>query len=255
MDIEKNVWDEYIRFKETCRNNRIFPECSFITHLLEKLSCYEKVLYSGSVLYRARTYQNNFFDLWFDYMKRIHDDIEHGEQILQEMSIAFEKIKAVKEAGFNGYDATGSFVNPDPKSIGGGRCNHVNEQCLYVSEDIQTAISELKPLIREEISVACIQLREDLKIVDFGFDSSEDPYQKLISFLFVTSPTQDDYDIYTYTQVLCSLIKKAGYDGIKYTSCQDLSKTNYVIFNYDKCKAVSSDVYAVNSISYGFIKK
>lgn len=255
MEIEKSIWDQFTQFRQICRNNPVFPKCSFLEHLEEVLPQFVMMVGPEELFYRARIYQNNFPEMALDYAKRIHDDIEHGDQILKDMKIAFDKIKELKQSGFNGFDATGSFVNPSPKDILGGRCNHVHEVCLYVAEDVETAISELKPLIQEEISVACIRTKEELRVIDFGFNISDNPYKELASLLFITSPTQEDYDAYAFTQVICSLVKNKGYDGIRYTSCQNLIKANYVIFNYDKCEAVSSEVYRVDSIKYGFAKK
>ena len=255
MNIDKNIWDEFTEFRQVCKANPVFPKCVFLHHLEELLPTLAITIPSGDVFYRARVYHNNFPELALDYAKRIHDDIEHGDQILEQMKKAFDKLTALKESGFNGFDAAGSFVNPNPRAIGSGRCNHNHEVCLYIAEDIETAISELKPLIQEEISVAQVKIKEELKVIDFGFNASDSPYKELVSFLFVTSPTQEDYDAYTYSQIICSFVKKMGYDGIKYTSCQNLGKTNYVIFNYDKCEAIASNVYTVKSISYEFDEK
>lgn len=157
MEIEKSIWEEFTQFQEMCRNNPVFPECSFLKKLEQVLPQFVKLVSPNESFFRARVYQNSFPEMVLDYVRRIHDDIEHGDQILEEMRLAFDNIKVLKESGFNGFDAAGSFVNPNSKSIHSGRCNRVYEACLYIAEDVETAISELKPLIREEISVACIK--------------------------------------------------------------------------------------------------
>ncbi len=138
----------------------------------------------------------------------------------------------------------------DAKSVCAGRCNQNFEPCLYVSEDVDTCISELKPLVDEKVSVAKIVTHEELRIVDFSASDVDDTFRLLIALLFITSPTEENYDAYIYTQVICSLIKSLGFDGICYSSCQNRFKNNYAIFNYDKCKVVSSDVYDVTRINY-----
>ena len=252
MTIDSCVWDEFDIFIDTCKRNRVFPECEYIEKIKAELTNVEQIIDKGTIFYRARTYKNSFRDRAMEYAKRIHDDTEHGEELLEEFSRIVEGIRLQKQAGFNGYDEKGSFVCPDPKIISAGRCNYENEQCLYVGEDIKTAISEIKPLIREDVSVACIRAEKQLKIVDFGFESSNNPIIQTIAFLFIMSPTLENYDVYTYTQIICALVKKMGYDGIRYSSCQILNKYNYAIFNFDKCRAVSSDVYTIDRIDYKF---
>ena len=69
------------------------------------------------------------------------------------------------------------------------------------------------------------------------------------------SPTEYNKNAYIYTQVICSIVKKLGYDGVIYTSCQNREKKNYAIFNYNKCKVISSEVYSVTGIKYDIIKQ
>ena len=250
MKIPKEIWNDFFDFRTACRNNRVFPECSFISHIIAQLPKIEESICAGSKYYRARVYKNSFPDYFLEQSGKVMNDNKNEYQHLLELHLGIDKLKAQRNAGFKGYDEAGSFVCPDAKSILPGRCNHVNEQCLYMAEDVETAISEIKPLIREKVSVGCIEVQEALRIVDFSFNSSHSPITQLVAFLFVTSPTLEEYDIYTYTQIICSLIKKEGYDGVKYTSCQNLEKSNYAIFSFDKCKAISSDVYEVSAIAY-----
>ena len=256
MNFEKSLWDEFIDFRKNCKKtNDAFPESAFISHLLIELPNYVKNIEAGSVFFRARVFQNSFPDLFFDYAKNILSDAENREQLLMKLSDAINAQKVQKEMGFKGYNAVESFINPNPETISSGRCNQKNEQCLYLAEDPKTAISELKPLIQEKISVASIQAKEELKVIDFGLDSANNPLQRLIAFLFVSSPTKEDSDAYIYTQIICSIIKKEGYDGIRYSSCQNLIKTNYVVFNFNKCVPLSSEVYMVKHINYQIEKE
>lgn len=250
MDIDKNIWNEFSTFQKICRNNPVFPDCEFLSHFLNTLPQLELTINPGTSFFRARIYQSSFPDFFAEYVRKNPEESLENKLLTLVLSMQHNHSSTQHEAGFNGYNSKDSFVNPNPKTISEGRCNHNHEQCLYLAEDIDTAISELKPLIREKISVARIESIEELRLVDLGFSTANDPYQKLIAFLFVTSPTQDEYDIYTFTQVISSLIKQKGYDGIRYSSCQNLSKLNYAIFNYNKCKPVSSDVFEVESISY-----
>ena len=124
-----------------------------------------------------------------------------------------------------------------------------------MADTIDTAISEVKPSIGYNVSVAKIKVIEELRLVDFRFNKTENNVSKLISFLFIQSVTLEYPETYVYTQVICDFIKNCGYDGVIYSSCQNTSGANYAIFNYEKCKAISSDVYTVDSVVVNFSKR
>ena len=112
----------------------------------------------------------------------------------------------------------------------------------------------MKPTIGANISVAKIKVLDELKLIDLRIKQNE-PLIELIGFLFTQSLTLEKPDAYIYTQVICDFIKEKGYDGVIYSSCQNVSGVNYAIFNYKKCKAVSSKVYSVKSLYVGYDKR
>ena len=84
--------------------------------------------------------------------------------------------------------------------------------------------------------------------------TKNDQFINGIAKFFVQSPTLAHPDAYLYTQAISAFIKSRGYDGIMYSSCQVINGINYAIFNYDKCEAISSDLYKINTILIGFNK-
>ena len=60
---------------------------------------------------------------------------------------------------------------------------------------------------------------------------------------------------YYLSQYVGAYIKTLGFDGIKYFSSKnesnisEIASFNYAIFNYDKCKAVSSKKYYIQKVS------
>jgi hypothetical protein len=173
-------------------------------------------------------------------------EINEAKQSLEKIQITYQKNQA---DGFRGYAREDSFVNTNISQIRDGRCNHSREICLYAAGDVRTSIAELKPLIRECISVAKILVKEELRLIDLRFlrDGQSDLLE-LVSSLFIASPTVENENAYIYSQVICDIIKKNGYDGVIYSSCQNLLGENYAIFNYGKCEAVSSERYRITQI-------
>ena len=73
-------------------------------------------------------------------------------------------------------------------------------------------------------------------------------------------PHQNNENYYL-TQYISEKIKNNGFDGVSFHSSKYAHKNalgmtehgyNFVIFNYDKCEAVSSKLYRVETIDYGF---
>ena len=171
---------------------------------------------------------------------------------------------------FNGYDKEGSFVNLHGTSE--GRCNPKYIAYLYAANSVECCIAEINPSIGSIVSIADIKANEELRILNlsktFAISSK---VGSLISgvtdsdvFLYLQNlfsrPHQNDEDYYL-TQYISEKIKNSGFDGLsfhssKYAHKNSLGMTeygyNFVIFNYDKCEAISSKLYRVETIEYGF---
>lgn len=249
---EKELMDRLAEFKMECRKNRVYPECEFINLFRKYIDTMKIIVPKDKIMYRARIYHNEILDKLNIVMSGNKaenlDDYRRAKDTIKEYTTNISN-------GFEGYDEKGSFVNLNTENIMASRCNHNFEVCLYASDDAQTAISELKPLIKETISVASIKVLKDLKIIDLSFEFDDKDNEKifvrnLLALLFICSPTENNKDAYIYTQVICSIVKKMGYDGIKYSSCQNIERINYAIFNYEKCKAIGSKKYSVKNIDY-----
>lgn len=225
-------------FQKECLKNRVFPKCELIDILTSRMSEFEYIVPQNFNLYRARVYAQNSYAKVLKMFERKY--IPLPEEEIHQNSDCWE--------GFHAYDEKNSFVNTNVDAVMGNRCNHDFECCLYAAGDVVTAISEIKPMINERVSVARIVSKEELKLIDLRFND-KDAFLEGIAFLFITSPTSEDKDAYIYTQVICSLIKQAGYDGIIYSSCQRLIGDNYAIFNYDKCQAVASREREITGIN------
>ena len=230
-------FDMIFAFKDECLKNRVFPKCELIDTLMKRLPEFEHTVPKGFNMYRARVYTENSYA----YALRIY--------FREHVPLPTEEVKQTPDCweGFHAYEEKDSFANTNANAIIGNRCNNDFECCLYAAGDVTTAISEIKPVINERVSVARIVTKEELKLIDLRFND-KDAFLEGLAFLFITSPTIENKDAYIYTQVICSLIKQAGYDGIIYSSCQRLIGNNYAIFNYDKCQAVASREYEIEGI-------
>lgn len=71
---------------------------------------------------------------------------------------------------------------------------------------------------------------------------------------------EDDIIDYIPTQYIAEYVKNLGYDGLAYISSLDtqalrnnfIENMNYVIFNYNKCEAIKSNIYKMNDWNFQF---
>ena len=157
---------------------------------------------------------------------------------------------------FKGYDSENSFVNKNPTTIDNGRLNPNFVSYLYMALNKYTALAEVRPPIESLVSIADIQVDEELLIVDltevatFG-DRVTDFFHKIsqtISSVFSRlAANPSDYII---TQCISEYIRRLGYDGVMFNSSLHPSGINITVFNYNKCRPVSSELYRVRDLTY-----
>ena len=179
-----------------------------------------------------------------------------------------------KNSAFQGYGEKDSFIPPDHNSVPEGRINPARIKYLYTAYSIPTAIAEVSPFIKAEVSVAEITVLENLEILSFcaqhsstTLDGKNDDVLKWKSHLKLaftelfnrsyTSPRD-----YLLCQYISEFIKNLGYDGVAFRSskvCTDLNhgsnNINYTIFHYEKCKATSSRLFFIKDQSYDIKRK
>ena len=178
----------------------------------------------------------------------------------------YEVWRNPRNGAFKGYNAEQSFVNLI--SAQNGRCNAKDVPYLYVSLTPEGANAEIRPCAQTLINTAKIQIIEPLRICNFdvnGVASSDPDNGEFLCALFMylisefSAPVYDrEQGDYRFTQFVCEYLRSNGFDGVKYTSsmCDYFSSdgepknryTNLVIFDYHKCKAVSSDLVLVKKV-------
>jgi hypothetical protein len=204
---------------ELVENNRFFPKNMGKFYELIDLIRKSSMLFikPATILYRARV---------------IHDEKELSNT-----------------KPFLGYNKEGSFISPRGIT-NDGRVNPRLIRYLYVANDEVTAAMECRAKLEDKISIAEIQCSNMLKIADLVYYKELEGVDECFRFLLArefSAPSNDEKD-YIFSQFVSEYIKSLGYDGVRYNSSFNLSGTNFAIFNWDKCEAVSSYVYQVKSI-------
>ena len=134
------------------------------------------------------------------------------------------------------------------------RANYRFIPYLYVASTKELAILEVRPQLVDLVSVATIEVDEQLNLFDLchikdADDRNRTPKDNFMIDLaeLYSKPveTTDDQVDYVPTQFIAEYIKNLNYDGIIYPSSHNSDKDrNYsvVIFNYNKCHVSGSEL-------------
>lgn len=165
---------------------------------------------------------------------------------------AYKKWKNLK---YKGYDSQNSIA-PPADSIGAGRANPDHIRYLYLSEDPETPVYEVRPMIGQTISIARFKVKKDLTLYDLTAqlqDKYENPDYELPSLFnsigkMFSKPYNGQPKEYIPTQYLTEKIKNMGFDGIRFKSSLNHGGFNIVLFSDEFCKPYASDLVTVKKI-------
>jgi hypothetical protein len=160
------------------------------------------------------------------------------------------------QSGLKSYSPN-EMKSPKPGLAGGGRANPSGIPYLYLSDNPETVLYEVRASYLDELSIARFQLREGLdsiKIVDFTEDAPLFQPTKINATLKASllrknisrdlSKPMRRYDSeieYIPTQFICEFINViTGASGIRFSSSLHISGKNIVIFDQGlmQCKDV-----------------
>lgn len=189
----------------------------------------------------------------------VSDDGQH-EYSSEQIAIRNAQLKWRKNVKFKGYGSRDSTA-PEPNKVTNGRANPDHIRYLYVCEDENTPVYEVRPVIGDQVSVARFRLNREVKLYDLtspkqsfedrSFKSIEE-YEsaKLFSAIgdMFSRPFNGDPAKYIATQFLAEEIKNMGFDGLRFNSSLNTGGINVVLFDPDVCKAVSSEWVEIKGI-------
>jgi len=146
-----------------------------------------------------------------------------------------------------------------------GRVNPKGIPCLYISDDMTTAILEVRPWIGSFVTVAKLATKHALTLVDLSVDvefgeAGQKPLMELkgheieefvwwcVNEAFSVPVTRDeDRADYAPTQFIAEAFRSEGHDGLLYKS--DLGTgTNLALFDLDAVELVSRQIQRINQI-------
>lgn len=194
---------------------------------------------NGTILYRAQR--------GIDYRPITQDGVEVAEE----------------PVGF-GADRMKPLVNRAKE----GRVNPSGIPSLYLASSEKTAISEVRPWIGSQISVAQFRVNRNLQTIDLSLGHGQVPRLGLyLGTVPITAEDKekavwididnafscpitlsDDSADYVPTQILAELFRDAGYDGVIYRSQFGEKGYNIALFNIEDAEAVNCAPFEVTGI-------
>jgi len=268
-------WNDFEH--EVVFKNRHFPKHKILEYVEQKSKKATKKLRKGKVLFRARIHEYNFHEELAEQVGKLdHLNDDEKENIVKEftgltkngefvsllLSGALFKneeqmqtyLKSKEDNLFKGYDKKNSTAPPANMATE-GRANPQFVRYLYVAENCKTAIYEVRPIIKQNVSVAPMVVKKTLKLYDFTksiedsnlAEINKDNLFNVIGKAFA-KPNHNNNEMYIPTQYLTEYIKSLGFDGIRYNSSLHRNGKNIVIFDPDLCEPISSDIYKIENI-------
>ncbi len=159
-------------------------------------------------------------------------------------------------------------MKPLPYSAHEGRVNPKGIPCLYVANDKETAMSEVRPTMASTISVAQLRLNRDLTLIDFSIGHADkgtplfldepEPEERAKAIWMqvdraFSQPVVSDFATAEYvpTQVISEFFKKKGFDGVVYKS-QLGPGFNIALFDLNSAEVANCALHSVRTISLEF---
>lgn len=157
-----------------------------------------------------------------------------------------------------------------PKNIAtAGRANPDGISYLYLSNNLETTLREIRAGLYDYVAVGTFELLEDIEMVNFTLLDKVSPFldsdsnytrhainkehlNKICRDIAKPLRRADSVLDYLPTQYITDFIKSKRYDGIEYKSTLCKNGRNFSIFNEKllECKEVS--VYDVTNLNYVF---
>lgn len=156
-----------------------------------------------------------------------------------------------------------------------GRANSVGIPMLYLASKEQTAISEVRPWIGSQVSVAQFKTLRNLRALNLSVEHGQSSIGHLLFSDLQEEPSNaarkersvwididnafsqpvtlsDDAADYVPTQILTELFRKLGYDALIYRSQFGEKGFNVVLFDTNDADAINCAPYKVSGIEVKF---
>jgi len=204
------------------------------------------------------------------------EDLQHFTEFLPELLSGIEVKVNQGEKYYRARLGSGDKSEPFPKekigapppekTLTGGRANPPGIPFLYLSDDANTAIAEVRPWKGATVSVAKSTTTKEINLIDLTqkfYIKDQFAYGENLPFVVednrilrrlgreLSKPVNPDKISIEYipTQYVTEIIRNLKYDGMIYPSALGKGK-NIVLFDESVVKCEEVDLYQVKSVDY-----
>lgn len=245
----------------------------------------------GFVNYLTHTNRFILSEYWEKFVETIINTAHERTKTLKKNRTLFRARIGTSwvDDGTGGFDRSAIFPDqmgsPPVDKTTAGRLNPERIPYLYLASTIDTAVAEVRPLIKDEVSIGYFKVASDLRLLDTAHDNPCD----LSSLLYEWITNEESFDIrkrpnhsltktekekciwgninttfsrpispndsslkYLPTQFLAEKFKLKGYDGIAYKSSLNEGGYNIALFDSQKVKCIRCHMYKIKKITYGY---
>ncbi|WP_372028968.1 RES domain-containing protein [Pseudomonas kurunegalensis] len=190
-------------------------------------------------------------------------------QLIEQLTIPIYRQESFYRARISDHIlVSGDMGSPPAKLVSGGRANPVGVPYLYLADNIETCINEVRPTNSSNVYVASASPNRDLKLLDLttpraacsAASFEEDQLELVLNLLNLLEVFSEDLSKpvrpenshleYIPTQFLCEFIKtEAQLDGIVFNSSFSSGK-NYVIFDNNSFTLAEPNCFTITRTSH-----
>lgn len=274
--LEAILIETYCIFNEETRNiseliDCIFSEQGFSQRLFIFETDHASQMRSWEDFKEELTHRNRFFPkntIYSSVFKSPPEGSDSGVffQLLEQLSNPTYEQELFFRARISDDALTARDMGcPPPKKATGGRANPAGIPYLYLAENIETCICEVRPSNSSVVYISGCRPVRQLNILDLSSPRKscsvasfeEDQLGNVLNFLNLlellsidlSKPVRPENSHLEYipTQFLCEFIKTEGkFDGLSFSSSFDSGK-NYVIFDPQTFNISAPDSYVITN--------
>lgn len=258
IEVCKSIYaEDSIVFKEKVGLERLCDSDFLRRNCIMKESSWERFM---SSIKNINRFHSNHINL--ELLQKLFDSPSLQLQVSKK-SVTYYRARI---SGENAYSE--NEMGPPPYRLAtAGRANSKGISCLYLANDVETALHEIRARDLDYVSVGKFVPNKELKLVDLSNLRKISPFSegtfgcewfainmnilKKISDEIAKPLRRQDSELdYLPAQYIADFIKGLGYDGICYRSTLNIHGLNYAIFNYKKFECINVKLYRVTSLSY-----
>jgi len=242
------------------------------------------------IKYLSNTNRFILSEYWEKFVNTIINTAHKRTKTLKKNKTLFRARIGTSWVEFDNGDSDSCPIPPDqmgPPPIDIARAGRLNPEripYLYLASTINTAVAEVRPWIKSEVTIGCFKIASDLRILDTSHDKPNDlpssyewnmneegfdirkrlnhsftPAEKEkciwggINTTFSKPISPNDSPLkYLPTQFLSEKLKAEGYDGIAYRSSLNENGYNIALFDSQKAKCIKCHMCEIKKVTYDY---